>query len=402
MINSSTLGFWLSNYLNQTHLRADTKRIVLKSGLFVLLVLSLCSNCLAVCEGDLDRDGKVDDFDLTAFAACFGRNNYCEDELSICARGFHSDCDVDGSDLAEFADVFGRTDCPVPAPLNLFNIGNSIGEAEAAYDNIGWTNHQTVWSTGYDDGDIVYSLNERFEQVDSNGYYENDTTRDSTFNHSVSGSIMADFVTQANEIVTAAGETPSGKVGMVTIFLGNNDVCATTLEDMTAPELFELQYRNGLDALALSDATKNAYIHVSSIPAIYWLWNAKQTDPWCKFVWSFVPCENLLSNPADDCANEDSRFDPDNIHDDDGPDCRRRKQFHADIRDVYNPILRDVLMEYKGLGLLPNAYFVDVFDLRFESIDVNGGDCFHPSIEGHAMLAEEQWRRSPWSIEAPF
>ena len=378
-------------------------KLFLIIGLIFAFLLSTGIPCLARCGGDFDRDRDVDGSDLAVFAADFGRTNCCEPELPSCEGDFDLDCDVDGSDMAVFAADFGRTDCPLLAPLNLFNIGNSIGEGEAAYDDIGGENHQTVWSTGYDPADIVYSLNERFEDLDPTGYYENDSTRDATFNHAVSGSVMADFVTQANEVVAAASAMPSGKVGMVTILLGNNDVCAPSLEDMTEPALFELQYRAGLDVLAASDATRNAHIHVSSIPAIYWLWNAKRTDWFCRLVaWPFVPCKNLLANPKNDCGSEDSHLDPDNIHPDDGANCIRRKQFHAKIRDIYNPKLRDVLMEYKINGLLPNAYYVDIFDIQFEDIYINDGDCFHPSVEGHGMLAEEQWCRSSWGMDDPF
>ena len=379
------------------------RKLLLVIGGMCVFFLSTGTTCLAQCGGDFDRDRDVDGSDLAVFAADFGRTNCCESELPSCEGDFDSDCDVDGSDLAVFAADFGRTDCPLLAPLNLFNIGDSIGEGEAAYDDIGGVNHQAVWSTGYDPSDIVYSLNERFEDLDPTGYYENDSTRDATFNHAVSGSVMADFVTQANEVVTAASATPSGKVGMVTILLGNNDVCAPSLDDMTEPALFELQYRAGLDVLAASDATRNAHIHVSSIPAIYWLWNAKRTDFWCRvFVWPSVPCENLLADSKNDCGSGDSHLDPDNIHPDDGPNCIRRKQFHAKIRDVYNPILRDVLMEYEINGLLPNAYYVDIFDIQFEDIHINDGDCFHPSVEGHGMLAEEQWCRSLWGMDDSF
>jgi hypothetical protein len=27
---------------------------------------------------------------------------------------------------------------------------------------------------------------------------------------------------------------------------------------------------------------------------------------------------------------------------------------------------------------------------------VNGGDCFHPSTAGHALLAETEWCRTHW------
>jgi lysophospholipase L1-like esterase len=287
-------------------------------------------------------------------------------------------------------------------PINLFNIGNSIGEGEAADGIIGLKQHDVVWSTGYNLKDIVVSLNERFEAADPAGYYENNAARDADFNQAVSGSEMDDFVDQANGVIAAADQTPANRAGLVAILLGNNDVCASSLDAMTPPEQFERQYRAGLDVLARSTATKNAHIHVSSIPAIYWLWEAMRNNDWCRFVaWPFVPCQNLLDDPINDCGSGNSHLDPDTIHADDGPECIRRKQFHAKIRDIYNPILRNVLKEYKGDGRLPNAYYVDIFDIQFGEVHVNDGDCFHPSTEGHALLADEQWCRSPWGRYDP-
>lgn len=64
---------------------------------------------------------------------------------------------------------------------------------------------------------------------------------------------------------------------MVTVFLGNNDVCADSLDTMTDPIQFEADYRAGLDILSSAESTKNAEIHVSGIPALYWLWVAQKT-----------------------------------------------------------------------------------------------------------------------------
>jgi lysophospholipase L1-like esterase len=284
-----------------------------------------------------------------------------------------------------------------PVPANLFNIGDSIGEGNAADGTIGKLQHDVVWSTGYNVYDPVLSLNERFEATDSTSYFENNAIRDKVLNHAVSGSKMNEFAEQANEVVAAADLTPGKLVGLLTILLGNNDVCAASLEDMTPPDQFESQFRAGLDVLVASEATKNAYIQVSSIPAIYWLWDAMRQNNWCRlFAWPFVPCQNLLSNPDNDCGRGDSHLDPDNIHVDDGPNCIRRKQFHAKIRDIYNPILKKALQEYVATGRLPNAYYVDIFDIQFAVVHVNTGDCFHPSIEGHALMADIQWCRSPW------
>ena len=294
-----------------------------------------------------------------------------------------------------------NTDNDVAVPLNQFNIGDSIGEGEAADGTIGEAHHETVWSTGYNTSDTVYSLNERFENSDALSYYENNDARDPDLNHAISGAVMADFAVQATEIVaTASSSTPSGTAGMVTILLGNNDVCAPSLDSMTDPVLFEEHYRAGLDVLANSTATSSSSIHVSSIPAIYWLWNAKYTNSMCRLIiWPFVPCENLLDNPSDDCANSLSRLDPDTIYQGDGTNCIRRKTFHARIRDIYNPILRDVLQEYRDNNKLPNAYFIDIFDVQFGDSHVNNGDCFHPSEAGHALLSGEEWCRAQWGLD---
>ena len=222
------------------------------------------------------------------------------------------------------------------------------------------------------------------------------------FNHAVSGAQMADFVAQAQAIVAAAAQTPSGRAGMITVLLGANDVCAPSLGEMTDPALFETQYRAGLEVLAASNTTKNAQIHVSGLPAIYWLWDAKYSNFVCRvFVWPFVPCQDLLASPADDCASSASREDPDTIYPGDGVNCQRRKQFHAIIRDTYNPILRDVLAEYRDSGRLPNARYTDIYDVRFDSQDINNGDCFHPSTTGHALLAETEWCRTHWGHDDP-
>ena len=282
-------------------------------------------------------------------------------------------------------------------PMNQFNIGDSIGEGEAADDTIGSINHQTVWSTGFDVGDSVNAMNERFEAIDPVAYTENNASRDDAFNQAISGSVMADFVSQAQAVANAANTLPDGSAGMVTVLLGNNDVCADTLAGMTDPGLFESQYRAGLDVLASPAFNDMVDVQISSIPDIYWLWNAKRDSFLCRtFIWPFVPCQNLLADSADDCASSASREDPDTVYEGDGPNCQRRKAFHAEIRDTYNPILRDVLAEYQASNQLLNAEYVDVFDVRFDSSHVNSGDCFHPSEAGHELLAEKAWCRSKW------
>jgi len=284
-------------------------------------------------------------------------------------------------------------------PENQFNIGDSIGEGRSAYDELGEVyHHETVWSTGFDAGDTVNTLNERLEQRQPATYYENNATRDADFNKAKNGALMADFVDQAQAVVAAGAQTPTGKAGKVTVLLGNNDVCADSPGEMTDPGLFYQQFRAGLDVLANDPATHNARIDVISIPAIYWLWYAKHSSFACRFVWAVGNvCQALLSGANTGCVSTASELDPDNNNygDSSGSACYRRKEFHIAIRDDYNPKLHDAVQEYHDNGMLPNARYIDIFDVMFQSGDINDGDCFHPSEAGHAKLADTVWCRSP-------
>jgi lysophospholipase L1-like esterase len=360
-----------------------------------------CGSPITVCgNGIIETGEECDDGGESATCDIDCTLAVCGDGLPNQAAG--EECDDGNTIIGDGCDANCLNEASAVVPLNQFNIGDSIGEGEAADGTIGEAHHDLVWSTGYNLTDIVYSFNERFEDVDETSYYENNITRDPIFNHAVSGNVMSNFYGQAYDVVVDASQSPDREAGMVTILLGNNDVCADSIDAMTDPIDFEAQYRAGLDELASSDATKNAVIHVSGIPDIYWLWVAKKDSSGCRLVWWFGGvCQALLQNPSDDCESTTSRDDPDTIYSGDGPNCLRRKEFHRRIKEVYNPILRDVLNEYKNNGKLPNAEYVDIFNVVFESNHVNNGDCFHPSTTGHAFLANKEWCRSSWGSNDP-
>jgi lysophospholipase L1-like esterase len=363
------------------------------------------------CLGCSDCPGRISGQAQLRF--CCG-NDTCDTER--CGADACAATPICGNYLVEYSEdcdegPYGSLGCDlfcnfidpvVSVPLNQFNVGDSIGEGEAANGTIGAANHQLVWSTGWDGVDPVLSLNERLEARDPSGYEENDAVRDPAFNQAISGSVMADFATQAASLASAMETVPPQTAGLVTVLLGNNDVCADSLAEMTDPAVFEQQYRAGLDVLANLPFEESLNLLISGIPDIYWLWNAKRGNLYCRLIaWPFVPCQNLLDDAADDCESSTSREDPDQVYPGDGPACQRRKTFHALIRDDYNTVLNDVLQEYQGKGRLLNAEYVDVFDIRFDSDHVNSGDCFHPSTAGHALLAEKQWCRSRWGEGDP-
>ncbi|MGD2055559.1 MAG: SGNH/GDSL hydrolase family protein [Gammaproteobacteria bacterium] len=357
-------------------------------------------------DGDVNQDGAINIADVyQGMRAALGQQILLPDEK------LHADVApvVAGipvpDDVVDTADVvillrmvLGRL--YYGYPLNQFNIGDSIGEAQAADSSaIGDDTkyHEYVWSTGYSDS--FNSYNKRFEAAATSLYTENNATLDAVFNHAVSGAVMADFVSQAQGVVAEAEALPGGKAGMVTVLLGNNDVCAPSLDSMTDRQLFEDQFKDGLDVLAGSAATRNAQIQITGIPAIYWLWVAKRNNFLCWFfIWPNVPCQNLLGEATIDCVSSTSRNDPDNDYPNETQACTDRKQFHRAIRDEYNSRLRDVTDQYREDGLLPNARYVDIYDVQFSSSDITDADCFHPSVDGQAKLAQKTWCRTHWGI----
>jgi cysteine-rich repeat protein len=354
-------------------------------------------------NGIIETGEECDDGNTTSGDGC---SSTCTIESSVCGNGIvetGEECDDGNTISGDGCDSNCQIEStPAPVPDNQFNIGDSIGEGQSEDGTIGSINHESVWSTGYDSSDSVNSLNERFEAKDAASYYENTSNRDAIFNHAVSGAMMADFVAQAREVVAATANTPTATAGQITFLLGNNDVCVDDLASMTDIGVFENQFRAGLDVLAGSESTRLATIHISSLPAIYWLWESRaDTSPfsWCKlFAWPNVPCQDLLAHSGDDCASTASREDPDTIYPGDGANCQRRKQFHARIRDEYNVVLQNVVAEYKNRAVLPmpNLEYVDIFDVRFYASDINGGDCFHPSFAGHQLLSTEEYCQSSW------
>lgn len=63
------------------------------------------------CEGDFDRNGRVDAADYNVFKAAYGSRT--GQPRYNAAADFDHDGDVDGTDLKTFRDDYGRSDCPI-------------------------------------------------------------------------------------------------------------------------------------------------------------------------------------------------------------------------------------------------------------------------------------------------
>ncbi|MEJ2535328.1 MAG: hypothetical protein P8008_07695, partial [Gammaproteobacteria bacterium] len=148
---------------------------------------------------------------------CCGLDGFCDQNICgagactaanpVCGNGileYNEECDDGNLDPGDGCDGLCQVEQVARSwPFNQFNIGDSIGEAEAANGTIGFINHDRVWSTGFAANDGVDSLNERFAALDPT-YTPNSATLDGFFNQAISGSVMADFRAQAQAVVGAA------------------------------------------------------------------------------------------------------------------------------------------------------------------------------------------------------
>ena len=241
-------------------------------------------------------------------------------------------------------------------PSSMAAIGDSITQAADACCWYG--NHPAhSWSTGSAGWDGVTSHYERIRAT-------NPDITGKNYNESVSGARMKDGPAQASRAV-------SQRVRYVTLLLGANDLCTSSLESMTSVDVFRSQLRQTLAALD-SGLPRRAHIFISSIPDVYQLWQIYHTSGTAQLVWDLADiCQSLLSP---------SRTDEQRIQ------VRQRNI-------AFNAVLQQECARYARCRFDDNA----VFSFRFSRADVSTLDYFHPSLSGQSRLAGITWAKSWWS-----
>ena len=211
-------------------------------------------------------------------------------------------------------------------------------------------------------------------------------------NAAASGSEMTDpaknnFLAQATAIVD------SGSVPVrVFIQLGGNDICNRgNAEQLYSVETWEAAVRAGLEKLvkglpggkALPAGSTVMMVSVPRVQDLRAVGLAKQASS------SRINCENFWAS-YDVCriaTASDANFT--------AIEARQK---------AYNERLKDLTSEYGLLASQTGIEVVTDYDptvdasigsYRFQPGDINGGDCFHPSIQGQNKLSEVIWRKNP-------
>jgi lysophospholipase L1-like esterase len=183
-----------------------------------------------------------------------------------------------------------------------------------------------------------------------------------SFNDAQTGAKMADL---GNQVAAAIAQ----HVGYVTVLMGANDVCTSSVATMTATTTLAAQLRGALQTL--SGGLPNARIFVASIPNVYRLSQILHTNFFAVLTWDIADiCQSLLANPTSTAP----------------ADIARRRQVYdrtvADNAAIANVCARFVHCRFDG-----NA----AFNVQFTTGDVSTRDYFHPSVSGQAKSAAATW-----------
>jgi lysophospholipase L1-like esterase len=211
------------------------------------------------------------------------------------------------------------------------------------------------WTTGDDPRDPISSHYERIRNADP-GIAGNN------FNDSVSGAKMADAPGQAAQAVSQGAE-------YVTILMGANDLCTSSVESMTSVEDFRAQLQTTMAILESLPA--DAHIFVGSIPNVHRLWKLFRANLAAQFVWGLADiCQSMLSTS--------------------NTEVDRQAVLQRELE--FNAVLAEECARYANCRHDGGA----VFAYQFTRQDVSKLDYYHPSISGQAILAEVTWAASWW------
>ena len=230
----------------------------------------------------------------------------------------------------------------------------------------------------------VLSIEDRYIQLDPLFAADQDAA--------ASGSEMTDpaknnFLAQATAIVDSVSVPVR-----VFIELGGNDICnRATATDLYDDGEWNTAVRAGLEKLvkglpggkALPAGSTVMMVSVPRVQDLRAVGLAKQASSSrinCESFWaSYDVCRIATASDANFAAIE-----------------ARQK--------AYNERLEDLTSEYGLLALQTGIEVVTDYDptvdasigsYRFQPGDINGGDCFHPSIQGQNKLSEVIWRKNP-------
>lgn len=264
---------------------------------------------------------------------------------------------VAGITAATVAGTAGVSRAATTYPASMAAAGDSITRA---YDIAWWgalrDNPAYSWSTG------------------TNTTVNSEYARLVKLSPAISGHAYNDAKTGAKmsaldgQLKTAAGQG----VAYVTVLMGANDICSSSIATMTPTSTVQSQFRQAMADLTSADPAVKVF--VSSIPNIYQLWSTLHANSAAAWAWrTYGVCQSMLA-----ASNSDAQ----------------RQQVLA-REQADNQAIKTVCTTEFAQWCRWDNYAT--YNVQFTAADVSTVDYFHPSVTGQAKLAATSWAASYWA-----
>lgn len=243
----------------------------------------------------------------------------------------------------------------VPLPNSIAATGDSITQAfDVDWGGVLQATPADSWSTG-----TASAVDSEYHRI----LAANPAISGHEHNDAVVGATMSDL---NGQVMSAASQG----VQYLTVEMGANDLCVSSVGDMTPTATFQSEFQTALTNF--TNADPGAHIFVASIPNIYQLWQDEHTNFIAETEWNlFGICRDMLSVFATGAQRQQIVV-----------------QEQAD-----NQVLANVCAGFSQCLFDNDA----VYNTKFTSSDVSNVDYFHPSVAGQAALASIAWSAGYWA-----
>ena len=189
------------------------------------------------------------------------------------------------------------------------------------------------------------------------------------YNNAVSGALSGALNAQAQKAVSQQAQ-------YVTIEIGANDACTSTVAGMTPTETYRQNVQTALTTLAATPGGAPR-VFVASVPNLYRLWEVNYQNSSARLTWGLLRlCQSVLANPSSTAE----------------VDLARRIAVQTRVTE-YNTALAELCTIHANNCRYDGGA---VAGPVFEAGDISTRDYFHPSLAGQTKLAALTWPTTTW------
>ena len=186
------------------------------------------------------------------------------------------------------------------------------------------------------------------------------------YNDARTGAMMADLDGQLKAAAAQGAQ-------YVTVLMGANDLCTSSVSTMTPTATFKGQLDQALFDFYTAD--RSAHLYLSSLPNLFQLWSTLHTNPVAESTWTaFHICQSMLR-----LTNSDAQ----------------RQQVVAQ-EQADNTVLATECARAVSLGVDCHWDNLAGYDFNFPASDISTIDFFHPNLAGQNAVAALTWAAGYW------